>query len=671
MKEIWLEGPQHAKQVMRARMGPMLFQDIGLPPGTDVDWLFDGGVGYEVFRVEKLGAIVPDDKLAPGYVKRMIPQELEERSERRLYQKAGVKPPGVSFIADRWAVVNKRNEALVLRVPRANMEAMLGKDRWAEISEGKKGRNEAATAMSPFGGLDFATGMSIEDREYFLDWAKRVYGSVPDGMGTPADPTIVLTLQRIDAHPLKDKLLTHLKKSAPDGRKVDWQSLDRLIHDFEQAEVATKYGVAGAGSVAGKDDKVAEPRATPTTSDTGPRARYYERPITGEVVSLGSLASVGKEMELYFSTTDRQGIGFVSVNVHWIATEIGNPGTRVREGYTHHLAHHSPDKWVVTFDKVGTYRITAFVDHDSYWPRAFDDTIVEVKTGEERLDQVESAAFADLGKTTNRDAAKQEFFEVSWTNDRLGDDKYTFGDLTEGEVPADFQHRSLEERVKFFADDRAKLVKLIETYEKGSGKYTRGAKDVVGYARHALETLDSTKARIDSDGKDLMPFEIRGAFLSEKNGVKSGTMNLIGLAGKRTQTINAGAVSIQKPEVSTVRIHDLSQLYEPKNAVYTGQSHNFREAIEDAFVDLCKSYPPGRVSILFEQLGDDYKPNGKTMGFELHTGTAWKDAKSTVWDGKVQLGVNIVAAAASVFIPGAALVAMPLITAYNAVDTLD
>lgn len=198
---------------------------------------------------------------------------------------------------------------------------------------------------------------------------------------------------------------------------------------------------------------------------------------------------------------------------------------------------------------------------------------------------------------------------------------------------------------------------------------------MIAYAERALEDLDETGQRVRADGVDMVPFEIRGAYLSDTIGVESKSMNLIGLAGRRAAEsapvplAGAAVRAVRKP---TVRIHDLSRLHEQRDAVYTGQNDNFREAVEGAFVELCKSYPPGRVSVLFEQLSDETdKPNGKTMGFELHTGSAWKSVKSTIWDSKVQVAVNIVAAATAVFIPGSALVTMTLVTAYNAVDTVD
>ncbi len=401
-----------------------------------------------------------------------------------------------------------------------------------------------------------------------------------------------------------------------------------------------------------------------------PRGRFFDRPITGKVVVLGSAAWVGKELELYFSTRDPAGPGFVGITVSWVATPSDQPQQRLREGRTSHFAHHDPATWKVTFDKVGRYRIAASVDHQSYEPADFDDTIIEVKTEQQRLEEVENEAFADLGAKTSR-KGRDEFFEDSWLDDRAGADKYSFGDLTEGEVPPDFHRRTLEERIAFIADDRARLRRLIQMYE-GPWRNKPEARDMVAHARGALEGLDATGSRIRADGADMVPFEIRGAYLSDTNGVESASLNLIGMAGRRSVEGSSLPLASMLSIRPTVRIHDLSRLHEQRDAAYTGQAGNFREAVERAFVDLCKAYPRGRVSVLFEPLTDDtFKPSGKTMGFELHTGSAWKSVKSAVWDSKVQVAVNILAAATAVFLPGTALVTMTLVTAYNTVDTVD
>jgi hypothetical protein len=620
-------------QILRTELLPEVFGLIGLPPGTHVEWRFEPDGGYEIISAAVLAHV---QDLPGGDVRKVIPHLVAEQSKRRMYERAGLPPPALGRLASRPVEVQKRDAAIVTRVPPDAMRAMLG-PRWDELVAGPRTNN--APASSAFEGVFFDNAIPLEERRYFVEWLRLVYGGVPGGVDAPPDLAAVALLHRIDAHPLRDQLLARVRQTFSGGVRIDWRRLERLIHEVEEEAARGRHGLAKlpAGSVRGD--------------------RYYDRPVSGEILGLGSLVSTGNEVAFCFSSTDPHPFGFVHVAVRWIATPIGKPTEILHQGDTRHFAHHEPARWHVRFDKVGTYRITAFVDHESYWPASFE-TFVEVKTEQARIDQVEAAAFGDFGAQTSR-TGRRERFEVSWTSDRLGDDKYTFGDLTEGQVPPGFQRRSLEERLAPIAADRARLERLIREYE-GERRFAYDAKDIARYARSALAALAATKQKIDDDARELVPFELRGAFLSERAGVRSGTLSLLGLAGRRP-----GASK------TTVRIHDTSQRYEPRHAVYTGTDYHFREAIENAFVDLCKAYPPGRVSVLFEQLSVDVRPTGRTMGFELHTGTAWKDAKAGIWDDKVQLAVNLAAAAAAVFVPGTAVVAISLVTAYNAIDTLD
>ncbi|HWO21740.1 MAG TPA: hypothetical protein VNO30_23380 [Kofleriaceae bacterium] len=629
-----IRGPiDPALEVLRTELLPEVFGLIGLPPGSLVEWRFEPDGGYEIISAAVLAHI---QDLPGGDSRKLIPPAVAEQSKRRLYEQAGLPPPAIGRLASRTVEVQKRDAALVTRFAPDAMRAMLG-PRWDELVAGP--RTNQPPASSAFEGVFFDNAIPLEDRRYFVDWIRNVYGGVPNGVDAPADLAAMALLRRIDAHPLRDQLLARVRQTFPGGARIDWRRLERLIHEVEEEAARALHGLAKLPAGSARGD------------------RYYDRPVSGEILGLGSLASAGKEIAFCFSSTDPHPFGFVHVAVRWIATPLGEPTKILHQGDTRHFAHHEPARWHVRFDKVGTYRITAFVDHESYWPAHFE-TLVEVKTEQARLGEVEATAFGDFGAQTSK-TGRREFFEVSWTNDRLGDDKYTFGELTEGQVPAGFQRRSLAERLAPMAADRARLERLIQEYE-GERRLAYDAKDIVRYARSALAALAATKQKIDDDARELVPFELRGAFLSERDGVRSGTLSLLGLVGRRP-----GATK------TTVRIHDTSQLYEQRHAVYTGTDYHFREAIEDAFVDLCKAYPPGRVSVLFEQLSVDARPTGRTMGFTLHTGTAWKDAKAVLWNGKVQLAVNLAAAAAAVFAPGAAVVTISLVTAYNAVDTLD
>lgn len=666
-----IPGPlDRTKQAVVAGMASSVYELIGLPPGSKFDWILRSDSAMELLQNDQLEmtGVPGESSFAVN-----VPDSVKVASLRSIFERTKTAIPAdlsPAMWGDPRGTWNSEHAAIAFERDGKFLASLLGGD-WQ-----KKLAKTPDTDHSKSDGVSFSDAIGPEDRAYFVDWLKRVYGTVPEGAGAPPFPGLVDMLRKIDASGSKDKILDAIKRTSPDGKAIDWKALERLIYDVEEEDYASGVAMKHGGGKAG-DEGPARPSEHVTDgapADARPHKRRFERPITGEIVNQGSLASPGKEMEFVFETEDPMDLGIPWITISWVATPADDPKKHLKSGATRYLAFHPAKGWTVAFEKVGLYRVYAFVDHDQYWPAHFESTEIEVKTEDERLDQVETEAYGDFKDGTNRDAPAESnhFFDVSFTNDRFGADKNTFGRVYKGELPEGFQHRSIQDRVKFLGDDRQKLTDLIKAYKPAAKAGDHTAKDLVDYAEHALETLDESKEKVDKDAKDLKSFEMRGAFLSDKNGVKSGTMTLVALAGKRDQVDTVGiAPMVVAKDKPTVRIHDFSQLYESKNASYTGRGDDFRGAVEAAFVELCKSYPAGRVSVMFEDLDENFKPTGKTLGFELHSNTAWKSFKSVVWDSKVQLAVNLVAAAAAVFVPGLAPVAMLLVTAYNTVDVVD
>lgn len=672
-KDQVIGGPIET-EFFTAKLTTSTFRNFGLPPGTDIVWKkeADGGLSL-ILSIRNAGIEQPPTTDTSTF---RIDDALRARIDAQFEKTFGVVPK--SPMLPRDTLTTKPSEwAWVIRYTRNQVTTFVGAE-WAHAKNANAGADDPASAeTSAFGGLTFPNYIPIADREYYVHWMEVGVGkAVPSG-GAGAveiDDDLIRAMRQLDDPKqklLKEKVLDRLRASAgSSGFVLDATSFRRFVHETREEQERLRLGLQQPAPEVSVGNEKQKPYTSPRDVQVAPRSRYYEREITGKLINLGSLASVGKSMDMYFSTEDPQGIGFVGVTVDWLVTPMGDPTTHVREGRTFNYAHHDPEKWSVSFDKVGKYEITARVDHQSYWPTTFKSS-VEVKTEDDRLKQVEKNSFGNLGDDT-KTTDDQHFFDVSFSNDRFGANKYTFGSVREGKLPKDFTPQTLDEHLGFMKHDRDALNNLIKTYE---GKDDRQSRDVVSYAKAARDRLDTSEKKIRDDGKDLVPFEVRGAFLSEKNGVRSGDLTLIGLAGSRKKTATDVQDVAKKGTTwnqPTVRIHDMSQLYEPKSAVYTGEADDFRASAEKAFVDLCKSYPPGRVSLLMEQVTPDGQRTGQTLGFELHTGTAWKGAKEVVWDGKVQLVVNLAGAAAAIFLPGAgAVIAMALVTAYNATDTID
>jgi hypothetical protein len=154
-------------------------------------------------------------------------------------------------------------------------------------------------------------------------------------------------------------------------------------------------------------------------------------------------------------------------------------------------------------------------------------------------------------------------------------------------------------------------------------------------------------------------FEARGTFLGRQQVIGDKPLKLMAAAKKDNSQV-------------TVNIYDFTHMVDAETCRFNGTGDNFDTAAEHTFVTLCKSYPPGRLSVRLEQLDQDaVKPTGRFIHFELDTGTAWKDVKQAVWDPAVQIAVNLGAAVVMVFAPVTAPVVFPLLVAYNATQTMD
>jgi hypothetical protein len=170
-------------------------------------------------------------------------------------------------------------------------------------------------------------------------------------------------------------------------------------------------------------------------------------------------------------------------------------------------------------------------------------------------------------------------------------------------------------------------------------------------------------------------FEVRGTFLSRQPGVGDGPLDLYGAAHRYERKRTRGG-KVDREEVREmvveVQLRDLSRRFESDAYKFEGVAGSFDAALEAAFVTLCKAYPPGRVALLAQELDPDGKaPTGKTLGFELDTGTEWKDTKARIFDPVVKTVATLAGIAAMIFVPATAPVATALLAGYGAVESID
>lgn len=154
-----------------------------------------------------------------------------------------------------------------------------------------------------------------------------------------------------------------------------------------------------------------------------------------------------------------------------------------------------------------------------------------------------------------------------------------------------------------------------------------------------------------------MPLAINGVYLSRTSNAKSQQLTLV-------------AHAKQKDGDWSVVIHDTTQAFDSENSRISASAGTFRGALEEAFVDLCKGYPTGKMSIRCETLNEEQNSTGKWLGFELDCNSTWEVIRSTVWDPTVQIVVNIAGAVTVIFLPATAPVILPALIAYNATEEI-
>jgi hypothetical protein len=313
-------------------------------------------------------------------------------------------------------------------------------------------------------------------------------------------------------------------------------------------------------------------------------------------------------------------------------------------------------------EDTGTWTVHAFVQHNFFQPKHLVRQ-VEVKSEQKRLEETRKEAFHPLGQPTIADADYD--FSTSTFNEFFGDHDQDHGRRFRGELPKDFQRRSPEER-KATLEGEIKTNEAMLEYLRKEGTHP----EAVAACEHYLARLRDATKSMDADVKGgWQPFELRGTFLGRGNHVGDGPLDLYGAVQRQSHVVPSDGSEPVKYEQVHVQIRDLSRRLEAENYRFEGSGNTFEQALEAAFVDLCKKYPGGKLSILAEGFEPEGKAaTGKTVGFELDTGTAWKDVKAEVLDPAVNVAVNIAGAIAAIFAPE---IALPLLFLYNEAQNVD
>ncbi len=514
-------------------------------------------------------------------------------------------------------------------------------------------------------GVTIARDLTPGEHARLTTWLARTLG-ITQGVGTQLDREILAIIDEVDRQPflaplIRNELQHHAGREA---RPLDAITLRDAIERAKYQVERERLGLTDPH--VDRDAPLADALAQFYVP-----ARIFQhglvlagRPTTLELqLDWGAYTSIGhaKEHEEFKKRGWHAEVDWVFERIDGWAKPIDRVQTRhEREGID--LAH--------TFrlaqgETRGVWTVHAFLRTAQFAPRHITQAI-EVKTEAARMADLRDDAMGDMTGGAQTTTAHE--FETRFRDDlanqntlNLPDD--VAGTVTRGTLPASYQPHSPAERTAQ-QHERLETSRLMLAYlraQQDSGGV--GYQEAILAAARRVEHLEKVEHEIASEAaSDWESFELRGTYLSHKPGVPSGPLQLYGTA----------RISDGKTEV---RIRDMSELL-GEDMKFTGKASSFDGAFESAFLDLCKSYPEGRISMMAESLsfewrGRDASRTGQSIGFELATTSAWSRFKDATYNPAVKLIANIAAAAVMVVFPPSIPVLMPALAVYNTIDSVD
>lgn len=662
-----------------------VFHAVGLPPGRDV-----------MFSVSPDGALhvvmsLPEVDAARGTLVTLSAarrRQLIEAIER--FTGLAMLPRHRARLLTSPVSDELGGHAVHLYLRRAQCEKLFGgdayagwlerrADRKASDASSTKGDAAASTNLLPYGtaGADAevpaaapppaspATSnaaqpsqLSDDERAWAERWLLEHVASPADRSSAPAASPVVVdrpmlaTVRAIEAHPDREHILQQLHRPRASLHSFNRQELERAIEDgvFEAERART----------------VVVDRVTPQAEEPREPVRppLFDLPLPAVLQQRNGLVRSGElvryVVEIHWPR-DITPAQRSELNVHphhatcdWVFERAEQPRqhfvTRGHELTLQHALSLGPE------ESAAVWTLHAFVRHSHFRP-AHLTTQIEVKSEQRRLAELRAATFDELGQYDHVELDHD--FDTSAHNEVFGDEGYDKGLRFSGTAPATLQRRSPAERQHLLDRDLTHNERLL-AYLRKDGRYP----DAIAATQHYVARLRDARASLAEDVADgWKPFEARGFYFGHDKRLPEGKLELLGAAKELRGARGNRAFQVQ--------LRDLSRRLSAEYYRFEGTGETFEQALELAFVELCKKYPPGRVSMLGEELGAAGRPTGKTLGFELQTGTAWKDVKEVFFAPAVSLIVNIAASISMLMFPFCAPILMPALIAYNASQTVD
>lgn len=641
---------------------------LGLPPGTNMIWDFPASPPPSSSEADESGT--PSEPTAPGgqvtgstSVFRLARLMINTIELENVSGNPSISTPLLTEILDQLEtqvgapivpdiraqiIVNghlgdplERQQASVYLIVREAMILFFGERAWLEFEQRMSGSGGVASGQEP-GNVQIETGIPNEEQHFARRMLEEIFGQPPEDSDHPTTINIALIaiLHEIDNHPDRTRIVENLQQAASQTSGSGGNLVSSLRRAMQAVDMQVEYErlhiTPGSGAV--------ENRAFPWQ-------------VEGRIVNHTDLLFTGKDaafsVKILSRELPRMLLMVPWVRVHWVVRETAEretSATIMETGYTSHRDRlERPERFTLSFDRVGIYEINALVNHDLFVPNHFS-IFVEVRTGEERFAEVQDRAYSpSLWGEVDSDT-RETNHEFEGTS---GTDFWDTGTVYEGEMP--LQSRMGMPPIPGHLDALEARISELEAYLE-SGRFDDDGREWATEYLAAMEEV-RTNIRSELDGGAQLVF-MEAAYLSRGERATSQALQIV-------------ANARHDEEGWHFTINDTTQAFDSRNSRFEETDPTYRGALERAFTELCKSYPRGlmsaRIEILNQTTGET---TGRYVGFELECNSTREAVRSVAYHPVVSGVINIAGTVVALFIPATAPFIIPTLIAYNAIDTV-
>jgi hypothetical protein len=311
----------------------------------------------------------------------------------------------------------------------------------------------------------------------------------------------------------------------------------------------------------------------------------------------------------------------------------------------------------------GIWTVHAFVRTSHFLPTHIGPIQIEAKTEEARMADLRGDAIGE--RAAGAMVSVEKDFNIGVIDDVISKRSDDHGRFWIG--PQGFKPRTAEERGKEREAEIQQLEQMAAYFKARPGKYNDA---LAAVERTIARRKDEDETLRTMEASGATTFDVRATFLSRDNAVPSGPLDVVGTI----RPLDPAVARVAGIDASTkvVTLRDSTRRFDSDTMTFTGVGATFEQALESAFVELCKAYPDGRISLFAEERDASGKTTtSRTIGFELPTTSQLKSIKRKVFAPAVQIGLAFAAAMSAMFPPAIAVMPLMIGVAHGTAATLD